>query len=61
MNTGKQFRLKRKIFQCYVFVDKMRGQAYGHVWVLRIASMEMLVSNAMLLDFLCARQYQPSV
>ena len=51
MNTGKQFRLKRKIFQCYVFVDEMRGQPYGHVWVLSIASMEMLVSNAMLLDF----------
>ena len=34
--------------------------AYRHVWVLRIDSMEMLVSNAMLLDFSVV-QYQPSV
>ena len=36
----------------YVFVGQ-DAWVYGHVWVLRIARMEMLVSNAMLLDFFC--------
>ena len=58
MYTGKQFRLKRKIFQCYVFVDEMRGHM-GMFGFSELLAWKCQLAMQCYWTF-SVRQYQPS-